>query len=239
MFDTEHTIFPPEDTRQKCPAAHPKCGCTSWMHPGRQPARTPTSVPAPNVGDVLDSPMTPEGYGKGEVLWGVIDEGVSPAPLVPVRHLLLHQRCRFGIGELLRSIIGSGGTGERAIPLLCEAGVVDTFLVGHVVRQHRVRPYAKSTMHQRQNLVHCHSDMNLVALCLGLPRIVPEAQDHHDRHTHKKNKPRGCQCQCFPHGSPPGWRWRAARERLRLCAGALRLPPKPADKSPHDQEEGN
>ena len=83
----------------------------------------PALVPAPNVRNVLDSPIAPEGYGKGEVLWGVVDEGVSPPPLAPAGHLLLHQRGRFGIGELLRSIIGPGGAGERAIPMLCEAGV--------------------------------------------------------------------------------------------------------------------
>src|SRR5712692_8463370 len=92
--------------------------------PPRQAARTPTSVPAPNVGDVLDSPIAPEGHGEGEVLWGVVDEGVAPAPLVAVRHLLLHQRHRFGIGELVRSIIGRGGTAERPVLMLREARVV-------------------------------------------------------------------------------------------------------------------
>ncbi len=76
-------------------------------------------------------------------------------------------------------------------------------------------PYAESTMHQRQDLVHRHTDMHLVALCLGLPRVVPEAQDHHDRHARDKNKRPGRQCHCFPHDPPPEWPPRAALEHLR------------------------
>ena len=36
------------------------------------------------------------------------------------------------------------------------ARVIDAFFIGHIVRQHRVRPYATRAMHQVQDFIHRH-----------------------------------------------------------------------------------
>jgi hypothetical protein len=84
---------------------------------------------------------------------------------------------RLFLSELARLIIGPARPAERAIPMFQKARVVDAFLVGDVVRQHRMRPYATRAMHQWQDFVHRHSSLHFVALRLDLPFVLAHYPD--------------------------------------------------------------
>jgi hypothetical protein len=65
---------------------------------------------------------------------------------------------------------------ELATAKLFES-LIQEVLVGDVVRQHRMRPYATRAMHQWQDFVHRHSSLHFVALRLDLPFVLAHYPD--------------------------------------------------------------